>query len=345
MFPQDSQFVDPSTAAAATTETGAAAQEIVARESTHPVGTATLSEVLISAQQGDFQGLVALAINLAVPATLALLFLFIGYLAAKFLGRMIAGSICKRVDETLGRFAGRFVFYSVLTCTLIGVASTVGVNVTSFAALLAAAGFAIGMAFQGTLANFAAGILLLVFRPFKVGDIINAAGVIGKVNEIDLFTITLDTPDNRRLIVPNSAIAGNTIENVTFHAHRRVDVVVGVAYASDIEQTRQTLTAAAESLRGFLVEGQDRGYAVILTDLGASSVNWVVRFWAATPKFFEVREKLTAAVKQHLDEAGITIPFPQMDIHFDNFPGLEHASADEQTTVTRVRPRLRSRAS
>jgi small conductance mechanosensitive channel len=281
-----------------------------------------------------------MGIDLAVPAVLALLALILGYLVAKFVARIITGPICKRVDETVGRFAGKFVFYSIMTCTLIGVASTVGVNVTSFAAVLAAAGFAIGMAFQGTLGNFAAGILLLVFRPFKVGDVINAAGVMGKVNEIDMFTITLDTPDNRRLIVPNSSVAGSTIENVSFHAHRRVDVVVSVSYSADIDQTRQTLQAAVESIQHLMVTGEGRGSAVILTDLGSSSVNWVVRFWALSPKFFEAKEKLTVAVKQQLDLAEISIPFPQMDIHFDNLPRLEI----ETTGDDRVKPRLRMRA-
>lgn len=306
-------------------------------------GAVSLSEAIMAAREGNIEGLVSLAIDVAVPAVIALVSLLIGYLVAKFLARVVSGPVCKRVDETLGRFAGKFVFYTVLTCTLIGVASTVGINVTSFAAILAAAGFAIGMAFQGTLGNFAAGILLLVFRPFKVGDVINAGGVMGKVNEIDLFTITLDTPDNRRLIVPNSAVAGSTIENVTFHAHRRVDVVVGVSYSADIEETRRSLTAAVDSLRPLMIAGEGRGFAVILTDLGSSSVNWVVRFWAATPKFFEVKEQLTAAIKQQLDLAGISIPYPQMDIHFDSMPSLELTPTGEEPG--RVRPRLRSRAS
>lgn len=306
-------------------------------------GAMSFSEAIIAAKDGNIEGLLSLAIDVAIPAVIALVSLLIGYLIAKFAARIVSGPVCKRVDETLGKFAGKFVFYTIMTCTLIGVASTVGINVTSFAAILAAAGFAIGMAFQGTLGNFAAGILLLVFRPFKVGDVINAAGVTGKVNEIDLFTITLDTPDNRRLIVPNSAVAGNTIENITFHAHRRVDVVVGVSYSADIEETRQSLTAAVDSLRSLMVAGEGRGFAVILTDLGTSSVNWVVRFWAPTPKFFEVKEQLTAAIKQQLDTAGISIPFPQMDIHFDAMPPLELTSGGEEPG--RVRPRLRSRAS
>jgi small conductance mechanosensitive channel len=303
----------------------------------------TMAEAIMAARSGDFQGLMTLAIDLAIPAVLALIALLVGYLVAKFAARLVTGPICRRVDETLGKFAGRFLFYSILLGTIIGVASTVGVNVTSFAAVLAAAGFAIGMAFQGTLGNFAAGILLLVFRPFKVGDVINAAGVIGKVNEIDLFTITLDTPDNRRLIVPNSQVAGNTIENITFHSQRRVEVAVGVSYAADIDATRHVLAHAAESLDHLMVRGEGRGYAVILNDLGGSSVNWLVRFWAPGPRLFEAKEALTAAIKNNLDAAGIPIPFPQMDVHLEYPPPRQEIlPADE--TPQRVRPRLRDRA-
>ncbi len=320
------------------TETGA---------DTSLTSTADLSfaHIIASARDGDFEALMAAAINVAIPAALSLVALFIGYLFAKFMARMVAAPVCKRVDETLGRFAGKFVFNGIMVCTVIGVASTVGINVTSFAALLAAAGFAIGMAFQGTLSNFACGILLLVFRPFKVGDIVNAAGVTGKVNEIDLFTTTLDTPDNRRIIVPNSAVSGGTIENVTFHAHRRVEVLVGVSYSADITETRQALTAAAESLRSQMVEGEGRGYMVILSDLGSSSVNWMVRFWTPTPKFFATKDQLTEAIKNHLDASGITIPFPQLDVHLD---GLELHVAENvspaENTSAKVRPRLRNRA-
>jgi small conductance mechanosensitive channel len=297
----------------------------------------------------DAEAVMGMVVAVAVPAVLALLALFVGYLAAKFLARVVSGPVCKRVDETLGRFAARFVFNGVMVCTAIGVASTVGINVTSFAAVLAAAGFAIGMAFQGTLSNFAAGILLLVFRPFKVGDMVNAAGVMGKVHEIDLFTTKLDTPDNRRIIVPNSAVSGATIENVTFHAHRRVEVLVGVAYSASIAETRQTLTAAAETLRENLVDGEGRGYMVILSDLGSSSVNWMVRFWTPSNLFFATREKLTEAVKNHLDAAAIPIAFPQLDVHLDGLElaqesRLGGAESHSGSPQLKVRPRLRHRA-
>ena len=149
---------------------------------------------------------------------------------------------------------------------------------------------------------------------YKVGDVVTVSGTTGKVDEVELFTTTLDTPDNRRFIIPNSAIFGSTIENITFHPRRRVDVAVGVSYSADIDKTRQVLIAAANSIEKTL---DDPEKVIMLTGLGASSVDWVVRVWANTSDFWGVKEDLTRAIKMHLDEAGISIPFPQMDIHLD----------------------------
>ncbi len=220
------------------------------------------------------------------------------------------------MDETLGRFAGNVVFYAVMIFAVLGVLGMFGVSVASFAAVLASAGFAIGLAFQGSLSNFAAGVLLLVLRPFKVGDLIEAAGVTATVFEIDLFTTTLDTPDNRRVIVPNSAVLNGNIENSSWHDVRRVEVAVGVAYEADLQQTRQALQAAADSLADFVVTGEGRGTWILLNELGDSSVNWRVRLWTRSTDYWSVREQLTAAVKQSLDQHGIAIPFPQLDVHW-----------------------------
>jgi small conductance mechanosensitive channel len=182
-------------------------------------------------------------------------------------------------------------------------------------AVLATAGFAIGLAFQGTLSNFSAGILLLVFRPFKVGDSVNIASVIGRVNEIDLFTTTLDTPDNRRLIIPNSTIASSTIENISYHPHRRVEVIVGVEYSANVEQTRQALNEAIESMSDMVIPGEGRGYQIILSNLGASSVDWIVRAWVAKDNFHAAKERVTHQIKATLAQYRIGIPFPQMHLH------------------------------
>lgn len=300
----------------------------------------TILHTVQRAIQGDMEAITLLAAGYLLPAALSLLAIFIGYLVASYLSRVASGPVCRRVDQTLGKFIGKVIFYAVLLGVVGLVLSQVGVKLGGLATILAAAGFAIGLAFQGTLSNFAAGVLLLVFRPFKVGDVINAAGVMGKVNEIDLFTTTLDTPDHRRIIVPNSSISGSTIENVSYHQHRRAEVLVGVAYSSDIDRTREALTNACLALGDRVIQGEGRGSMVILSDLGASSVNWMVRAWVASSDFFAARELLTVEVKRQLDAAGITIPFPQMDVHLFREGGLD--AETDSGIGQRQRPRLRA---
>jgi small conductance mechanosensitive channel len=300
----------------------------------------TVLHTVQSALQGDMEAITLLAVGYLIPAALAILAIFIGYLFASYLSRVACGPVCRRVDPTLGKFIGKVIVYGVLLGVVGAVLSQVGVRLGGLATILAAAGFAIGLAFQGTLSNFAAGVLLLVFRPFKVGDFINAAGVMGKVNEIDLFTTTLDTPDHRRIIVPNSSISGNTIENVRFHLHRRAEVLVGVAYSADIDRTREALTNACLALGDRVIQGEGRGYMVIMSELGSSSVNWMVRAWVASTDFFAARELLTVEVKRQLDSAGITIPFPQMDVHLFREGGIEAES--DLGLSHRQRPRLRA---
>jgi small conductance mechanosensitive channel len=256
-----------------------------------------------------------------LPALVALVLIIVAYFVASFLARIASRPVRSRVDETLGRFVGKLVYYSVMLCAILGILQYFGIGVSSFAAVIAAAGFAVGLAFQGTLSNFSAGIMLLVFRPFKVGDVINAAGITAKVFEIDLFNTVFDTPDNRRIIVPNSAIMGGTIENISHHAERRVDVNVGTEYSASLDKTREVLTTAAESLKDKMLEGEGRGYQIVLVDLGDSAVNWTVRFWTTAADFWAVKEQLTRAVKVNLDAAGIGIPFPQMDVHLQKSEG------------------------
>ncbi|MEM7316680.1 MAG: mechanosensitive ion channel family protein, partial [Planctomycetota bacterium] len=183
---------------------------------------------------------------------------------------------------------------------------------TSFAAILAAAGFAVGMALQGTLSNFAAGVMLLVFRPFKVGDYISVAGSEGVVEEIDLFTTRMNSLDNRHLIVPNSSIFGETIENFTKNDLRRVDVNVGAEYKADLRHTRQVLSDAIAVIPGGV---SDPAPEVYLVELADSSVNWQCRVWCRPENYWEVRQRVTTVAKDALDNAGIGIPFPQMDLH------------------------------
>ncbi|MEM6259575.1 MAG: mechanosensitive ion channel domain-containing protein [Planctomycetota bacterium] len=275
-------------------------------------------KALDDAMSGDFSGVTQLLVDWGPKVAGAIIILVAAFVLGKIIARIVSRAAEKaKVDMTLSRFFGKMVYYLVLVIGVMTALGTVGVAVTSFAAILAAAGFAVGMALSGTLGNFANGIMLLIFRPFDVGDVISAAGVTAKVNAIELFTTTLDTPDNKRIIVPNSAIYGGVIENITHHDERRCDVFVGVDYSADMDKTREVLTKAAESLDEYNVKGEGRGFQVFMIDLGDSSVNWTVRFWATGADFWTAKEKLTHAVKHYLDEAGIGIPFPQMDVHLD----------------------------
>lgn len=254
-----------------------------------------------------------------IPAVTALLLLFVVFIAAGWAKRIVKRGLEKtKVDVTLTKFFSNMARYAVLIVGFIAVLGRVGIETASFAAVLAAAGFAIGMAFQGTLSNFSAGIMLLFFRPFKVGDLVNVNGVVGVVDEIELFTTNLNTPDNRRIIVPNSSIFGNTIENMTYHELRRVDVSVGTDYSANLDQTRKVIEAACETVAG---RTESKGVEAYLVSLGDSAIDWEARVWCDSTEYLAIKDDLTKAVKNGLDAAGIGIPFPQRDIHIDGVLG------------------------
>ncbi len=250
-----------------------------------------------------------------LPAIKVLVILIVAYLVASWAGGMVTRTCNKgSLDLTLSRFFGKMTKWAILIMALLSVLSVFGINTTSFAAVIGAAGLAIALSFQGTLGHFASGIMLLVFRPFTVGDVVDVAGVVGKVYEIDLFNTRLDTPDNQRVIVPNGAVFGSTITNITHHDTRRVDVAVGTDYPADLDQARSVLLEAARKVEGVLT---DPAPAAVLCDLGDSSINWSVRVWSTTDDYWAVKDALTRAVKVALDDANIGIPFPQMDVHVD----------------------------
>lgn len=219
-----------------------------------------------------------------------------------------------KVDETLSGFFGQLAKWAVMGIGLIAAVGKMGIPTASFAAVIAGASLAIGLAFQGSLGNLASGVMLLVFRPFKVGDVVNAAGITAKVVEISLFTTLFDTVDNRRIIVPNGAIFGSTIENITHHPLRRCDIAVGTAYDADLAKTREVLESVARSVEGGLSDPEP---VVYLSELGGSSIDWALRVWCQVGDYWAVRERLTRDTKNALDAAGIGIPFPQMDVHLD----------------------------
>ncbi len=248
-----------------------------------------------------------------------ILLLIAAWIAAGWVGRAVTRSIVRvKVETTLAHFFGSLSKWALLIMALIACLGVFGVETTSFAAVIGAGTLAIGLAFQGSLSNLAAGVMLLIFRPFKIGDVVNVAGQLGKVGEIDLFTTKLSTFDNRLIILPNGSVFGATIENITHHPTRRVDAPVGVSYSADIDRTRGILDAAARQVAGIL---DDPAPAVVLTGLGQSSVDWAVRDWTKSDTYWPVREALIRSIKYSLDQAGIAIPFPQMDVHVDGALG------------------------
>jgi small conductance mechanosensitive channel len=245
----------------------------------------------------------------------ALFALFVGWIVAGWAARKVRKVVEKReLDATLGNFFANMVRYLIIIGVVLGVLGVFGINTSSFAAVIAAAGLAIGLAFQGTLSNFAAGVMLLVFRPIKVGDYVEIGSESGTVVEVELFFCELKTPDAKRKIVPNSQIWGSAITNYSSYPERRVGVDVGTDYSANTDEVRAILQKVAENVEGGLSEPEP---AVFLKALGGSSIDWQVRVWCKTEDFWAVHERTTRDVKKALDEAGVGIPFPQMDVHFD----------------------------
>jgi small conductance mechanosensitive channel len=256
---------------------------------------------------------IQLIINYAARIVGVLVLLVVAWTAA---GRV--ASLCVRVlerrkiDATLSRFAGTAVRWAIILLASIASLGVFGVETTSFAAVIGAAGLAIGLAFQGSLSNLASGVMLLIFRPFSVDEVISVGGITGTVFAIDLFTTVLDTVDNKRVYVPNAVVFGGTIENLSYHKARRVSVSVGVDYGASIDEARNVLLRAAATTDNV---HQDPEPAAVVTGLGASSVDFAVRVWVDSEHYWSVMDALTRNVKVALDEAGIGIPYQTIDIN------------------------------
>ncbi|MDT8271949.1 MAG: mechanosensitive ion channel [Desulfomonilia bacterium] len=243
----------------------------------------------------------------------ALLVFIIGRWVAKILQRITGKLLTKRnVDPMITSFVENLVYISLLVFVVIAALAQLGIQTTSFIAIIGAAGLAIGLALQGSLSNFAAGFLILIFRPFKAGDYVEAAGVAGSIEKIQVFTTQLATVDNRTVIIPNSKIMGDTITNYSAKEKRRVDMVFGVSYGDDIDKVRSLIKAVIESDSRIL---KDPEPMIVVGSLGDSSVNFTVRVWVKTSDYWGVFFDTTEAVKKRFDAEGITIPFPQSDVH------------------------------
>lgn len=243
----------------------------------------------------------------------ALVIIIIGlWVAKKIRAGIRAGMNKKDVDPAVASFVSSLCYYGLVVVVVISALGRVGVEVATFAAILAAAGLAVGLALQGSLSNFASGVLILIFKPFRIGDFVELAGTSGTVQEITIFTTELSTPDNKKVIVPNSGAMGGNITNYSAHDTRRVDMVFGIGYGDDIDKARNIIKAILEADERVLKEPEA---AVAVGALADSSVNFNVRPWVNKADYWGVFNDVHEQVKKRFDAEGISIPFPQQDVH------------------------------
>jgi small conductance mechanosensitive channel len=261
---------------------------------------------------GEF-GLIDLGIRLIAAIAI--------FVIGKWVARKLANAVRRLMergdsDEMLVRFVGNLVYFLLLTFVIMAAIAQVGIQTTSFIAVLGAAGFAIGLALQGSLANFAAGVLILIFRPFKVGDFIEGAGVSGVVEALHIFTTTLKTGDNKTVIVPNGDLASGTIVNYSTKETRRIDLVFGIGYGDDIDKAKELMRDEMDKDERIL---KDPAPTIGLAELADSSVNFVCRPWVASGDYWGVRFDLNERIKKRFDAEGISIPYPQQDVHIVDY--------------------------
>lgn len=254
-----------------------------------------------------------LGIDFGIKVATALAIFFVG----KFIIRMVVSAIRKvmqkqSVEKTLETFICNLVRTTLLVVVIIATIGALGVETTSFIAVFGAAGLAVGLALQGSLSNFASGVLIVLFRPYRVGDFIEAAGIAGSVEQVQILTTILKTGDNKQIIVPNSQIMDSIITNYSANETRRVDMVIGVSYDDDLDKVRATLQELIAAEERILPEPAP---TIAVSALGDNSVDFVVRPWVKTADYWGVTFDMTEAIKKRFDKEGISFPFPQRDVH------------------------------
>ena len=252
-------------------------------------------------------------VDLGINVVIAIAIFYVGRMVISLVVRGLRKVMQRQeVDKTLETFVCNLVRMVLLVVVVIAAIGQVGIETTSFIAIFGAAGLAVGLALQGSLSNFAAGVLIVLFRPYRVGDFIEAAGINGSVEQVQILTTVLKTGDNKQVIVPNGQIMDSIITNYSANDTRRVDMVVGVSYDDDLDKVRDTIKE--------LIAAEDRildepACTIAVSALADSSVNFVVRPWVKTPDYWGVMFDLTEAIKKRFDKDGITFPFPQQDVH------------------------------
>lgn len=243
----------------------------------------------------------------------AITILVLGRIAAGFIRSILTKMMTKsKVEATLVTFVGSVSYVAMMAFVIIAALGKLGVQTTSFVAILGAAGLAIGLALQGSLSNFAAGVLMIIFKPFKVGDFIEGAGAIGIVEAIGIFTTTISSPDNKTIIIPNASITSDNIVNYSKKPTRRVDIVAGCGYDDNLDTVKSVLWDIVNEDERILDEPAPN---IAVLELGDSSINFVVRPWVKTENYWDVYFHLQETIKKRFDAEGISIPFPQRDVH------------------------------
>ncbi len=254
-----------------------------------------------------------LGVDFGVRIIVALLIFYIGRMIARSLSTGVRKVLAAReVDKILETFVSNLVYWALLVVVIIAAIDRLGIETTSLIAVMGAAGLAVGLALQGSLSNFAAGVLIVIFRPYRVGDFVEAAGVSGSVEQVQILTTILKTPDNKQIIVPNSAIMSSIITNFSANETRRVDLTIGVSYDDDLDKVQKTLQEIVDADERIL---KDPACVIRVHELADSSVNFVVRPWVASGDYWGVYWDLTETIKKRFDQDGISFPFPQQDVH------------------------------
>ena len=254
----------------------------------------------------------------------ALLIFLIGRWVAKMVRNAVKRVMTGRgLDPMLVGFLGAILYSILLVAVIIAAVGQLGIQTTPLVAVLGAAGLAVGLALQNSLGNFASGVMLVLFRPFTKGDFVEAGGTAGTVDEVGIFTTVLNTPDNRRIIVPNGQITNDTITNFSAYDTRRIDLVIGVGYGDDLKKARETID---RTIRGHDKVLDEPEPAILLMELADSSVNFAVRPWVKSADYWVARSELMEEIKAALEQAGCQIPFPQRDIYVHQLPSANDAN-------------------
>ena len=252
-------------------------------------------------------------VDFGLKLLVAIVIFYVGRLAAKFLTKALRKLMQKQeVDPILETFVCNLVYWVVMLFVIIAAINHVGIETTSLIAVMGAAGLAVGLALQGSLSNFAAGVLIVIFRPYRVGDFVEAAGISGSVLSVQILTTILKTGDNKQIIVPNSQIMSSIITNYSANDTRRVDMTIGVSYDDDLDKVRKTLQELIDADERIL---KDPECLIAVAALADSSVNFIVRPWVKSGDYWGVTFDLTEAIKKRFDQEGISFPFPQQDVH------------------------------